>query len=55
MGLGELKKVQGAGTVAQWFSVHVMLPRPRVHQFRSWVQPWYLLASHAVVGVPHIK
>ena len=29
--------------------------RPRVCQFGSWVQTWHRLASHAVVGVPHIK
>ena len=28
---------------------------PGVCQFRSQVQTWHRLASHAVVGIPHIK
>ena len=36
-------------------NLHVLLWQPRVHSFRSWVQTWYHLASHAVVGIPHIK
>ena len=36
-------------------SAHVPLQHPGVHQFGSWVQTWYHLASHAVVGIPHIK
>ena len=45
----------GAGLVAQRVSVHVPLRQPGVHQFRSWVWTGHPLASHAVVGVPHIK
>ena len=54
---GFLKKIyiQGTGPVLQWLSLHVLLWRPGVHQFASWVQTWHCLASHAVVGVPHIK
>ena len=44
-----------AGPVAQRLSVHMLLRWPRVCQFRSRVQTWHRLASHAVVGVPHIK
>ena len=28
---------------------------PRVHRFGSQVRTWHHLASHAVVGIPHIK
>ena len=45
----------GAGQVAQRLSVHVLLQWPRVHWFGSRVRTWHRLASHAVVGVPHIK
>ena len=44
-----------AGPVAQQLSAHVLLRQPGVHRFRSLVQTWHHLASHAVVGVPHIK
>ena len=43
-----------AGPVAQWLSVHI-LQRPGVPQFGSRVRTWLGIASHAVVGVPHIK
>ena len=45
----------GASPVAQQLNVHVPLQWPRVRRFGSWVQTWHRLASHAVVGVPHIK
>ena len=41
--------------VAQRLSAHVLLQRPRVRWFGSWVQTWHRLASHAVVGIPNIK
>ena len=50
-----IENIPGAGLVAQWLSAHVLLRWPGVRQFRSWVQTWHRLASHAVVGVPHIK
>ena len=43
-----------AGLVAQGLSAHVPLWQPGVHCFRSQVRTWHHLASHAVVGVPHI-
>src|SRR3712207_5611432 len=49
------KNFLGVGLVAQRLSVHIQLRRPRVRWFRSQVQTWHCLASHAVVGVPHIK
>ena len=49
------KATQGAGPVAQWLSVHILLWRPGVHRFGSRGWTWYHLARHAVVGVPHIK
>ena len=45
----------GASPVAQRLSVHVLLQQPGVLQFGSLVRTWHRLASHAVVGVPHIK
>ena len=45
----------GAGLVAQWLSSQVLVRQPGVRQFRSPVRTWHHLASHAVVGVPHIK
>ena len=45
----------GAGPVAQQLSVHVLLRWPRVPRFGSQVQTWHHLASHAVVGILHIK
>ena len=45
----------GAGQVAQWLSSHVLLQQPGVHRFGSQVWTWHHLASHAVVGIPHIK
>ena len=45
----------GAGLVAQWLSVHVPLRRPGVRRFGSRMWTWHHLASHAVVGTPHIK
>ena len=52
-----LQEIQliGAGLVAQRLGVHILLQRPRVCQFGSWVRTWYRLSSHAVVGMPHIK
>ena len=41
--------------MAQQLSAHIPLQRPGVHRFGSWVWTWHRLASHAVVGVPHIK
>ena len=34
---------------------HSASRRPGVPRFRSWVRTWLHLASHAVVGIPHIK
>ena len=51
----EIKDYSGAGLVAQWLSAHVQLQWPRVHCFGFRVWTWHHLASHAVVGVPHIK
>ena len=45
----------GAGLVMQQLSLHVPLWWPRVRRFGSPVRTWHHLASHAVVGVPHIK
>ena len=54
--LGPLKKNRHwAGLVVQRLSVHVLLQRPGVHRFGSWVWTWHRLSSYAVVGVPHIK
>ena len=50
-----LKLTLGAGPVAQRLTAHIPLWRPQVHWFRSRVQTWHHLASHAVVGIPHIK
>ena len=47
------KNIWGASPVAQGLSAQVRWPR--VHSFRSRVQTWHSLASHAVVGVPRIK
>ena len=44
-----------AGLVAQQLSVHILLQQPGVCQFGSRVLTWHCLASHAVVGVPHIE
>ena len=41
--------------MAQQLSAHVPLQRPGVRWFGSRVRTWHRLASHAVVGVPHIK
>ena len=49
------KTTRGASQVVQQLSLHILLWQPRVCRFRSWVQTWPHLASHAVVGVPHIK
>ena len=46
---------RGARLVAQQLSLHVPLQRPRVCQFRSQVQTWHCLASHAVIDILHIK
>ena len=51
----QIKEEIGAGLVAQQLSAHVVLQWPGVHRFRSRVLTWQCLASHAVVGVPHIK
>ena len=50
-----IKSCIAAGPVAQQLSSHVPLQRPGVHRFGSRVRTWHRLASHAVVGVPHIK
>ena len=47
--------IYGAGPVVQQLSSHVLLRWPGVRRFRYWVWTWHRLASHAVVGVPHIK
>ena len=53
--MNKKKIYAGAGPVVQQLSVHVLLRLPGVRQFGSRVQTWHRLASHAVVGVPHIK
>ena len=45
----------GAGPVAQWLSLHVLLGWPGVRRFGSRVRTWHRLASHAVAGIPHMK
>ena len=40
---------------AQQLGAHIPLWWPRVRWFGSWVQTWHNLASHAVIGIPHIK
>ena len=55
LGSGSTEAMGGAGPVAQQLSVHALLWRPGVCWFGSWVQTWHPLASHAVVGIPHIK
>ena len=47
--------IRGAGPVAQLLSAHGLLQQPGVHRFGSQVQTWHRSASHAVVGIPHIK
>ena len=44
-----------ASPMAQRLNAHVLLRRPGVRRFGSWVHTWHCLACHAVVGVPHIK
>ena len=41
--------------MAQRLSVHILLWWPGVHRFGCQVGTWHCLASHAVVGIPHIK
>ena len=50
-----IKKCFGACLVAQQLSTHVLPLQPGVGWFGSRVQTWRGLASHAVVGIPHIK
>ena len=45
----------GAGLVAQWLSLCVLLRWPSVRWFGSQVWTWHHLSSHAVAGIPHIK
>ena len=47
--------VLGVAPVVQRLSAHILLQWPGVRRFGSQVQPWHCLASHAVVGVLHIK
>ena len=42
-----------ASPVAHRLSSHILLWRPRVCWFGSWMQTRHCLVSHAVVGVPH--
>src|SRR3712207_7458220 len=49
------KPYTGASLMAQWLSSRVLLWRPGVRWFGSWVQTWHHLASHAMAGVPHIS
>ena len=51
----EKNEYPGVGLAVQRLSPHVLLRRPEVRQFGSWVRTWHRLASHAVAGVPHIK
>ena len=41
--------------MAQWLSSQILLRWPEVHRFGSRVWTWHRLASHSVVGIPHIK
>ena len=41
--------------VTWWLSAHIPLQWPQVRWFGSRVRTTHCLASHAVVGVPHIK
>ena len=45
----------GFGPVVQWLRLHIPLLQPGISWFGSQVRTWHHLASHAVVGVPHIK
>ena len=48
-------RIRRAGLMVQWLSLHVLLWRPGVCQFRSRVWTWHRMSSHAVAGVPHVK
>ena len=50
-----LKWIKGASLVVQRLSAHVLLRWPGVRWFGRWVRTWHRMATHAVVGVPHIK
>ena len=50
-----IKTRTGVGLVAQRLSAHGPLRRLGVHWLESQVWTWHGLASHAVVGIPHIK
>ena len=41
--------------VAQRLSLHIPPWWPGVRRFRSQVQTWHHLASHAVAGIPHVS
>ena len=45
----------GAGLVAQRLSLQVLIRGPGVRWFRSWVQTWHHLASHACGRRPTYK
>ena len=48
------KKEPRAGPVAQQLTVCILLWRPGVRWFRSWVWTRLQLAGHTVVGIPHM-
>ena len=48
-------QIPGASLVAQGLMAHILLWGPEVRWFGSRVQTWHCWASHAMVGVPHIK
>ena len=50
-----MKRLPGAGVVAQLLSSHVPLRWQRVRRLGSQVWTWHQLTSHAVVAMPQIK
>ena len=48
-------KNQGLVRWCSGLSMHGPLQQPGVCQLGSWVLTWHHLASHAMVGIPHIK
>ena len=49
------KSLPVAGPVAQWLGAHIPLWWPGVRRLGFGVWTWHRLASHAVIGIPHIK
>ena len=50
-----VKNGRGANPLVQQLSVSVVLWQLGVCQFGSRVWTWHGLASHAVVGIPHVE